>query len=208
MIGKEPRRRARPPFVGTQTRARVNPVVAVRAKMRGSRPPARGVRSPCGDRGATPDPAVERPSPVLASSRDEVRPGLVDQRAEPFEIRRPAGAAGVAHVRGDGAAGEFQVRLGERGGSFRASGGSPSRPGTGLAPALVDACVNLDVATRFPAVSLRMYDQSHAPTDCLHRNDDPQFLPRRSTVARYRRATRLDAQLVGHRAGSLPLGDQ
>ena len=35
--------------------------------------------------------------------------------AEPFEVGRAAGAAGVAHVGGDVAAGEFEMGLAERG---------------------------------------------------------------------------------------------
>ena len=49
---------------------------------------------------------------------DHVRPGLVDQLAEPFEVRGTAGAAGVADVGGDVAAGELQVGLAKRGEGF------------------------------------------------------------------------------------------
>src|SRR5262245_593485 len=61
-------------------------------------------------------------APVAASSWDHVRPGLVDLLAEPLEVRRDAGAAQVAHVGGDGAAGEFPIGLRGRSGESGAEG--------------------------------------------------------------------------------------
>ncbi len=47
-----------------------------------------------------------------------MRPGLVDQLAEPFEVGSAARAAGVAHMGCDVAAGELQMGLAKRGQGF------------------------------------------------------------------------------------------
>src|SRR5437773_2298155 len=92
--------------------------------------------------------STREPGPWSISLGRELRPALAN-RAHRW------GGHGVGRDQGLGRSGPAELpRHDPRHG-----------PGIGPTPALMYVCGNLDVATGFPAVSLRWYDQSHAPTD-------------------------------------------